>query len=92
MIIEHLLKPNTPCLSIRHTYSVHSRAFGLNMTLLSAQELLRAKEKVVAERDDLVAKLEQAQQELVESKNRITEVEHNLEEANKERMTVSKYA
>ena len=61
------------------------------MTLFSAQELLRAKEKMAAEREAFVAKLEQAQQELVESKNRITGVEHNFEEANKERMTVSHF-
>ncbi|OQV24620.1 Cilia- and flagella-associated protein 58 [Hypsibius exemplaris] len=54
----------------------------------SAQELLRAKEKMAAERDEFIKQLEQAQQELVDSKNKITEVEHNLEEANKERITL----
>ena len=57
----------------------------------SAQELLRAKEKMATERDQVVAQLEIAQQQLIESRNRIQEVEKSLDQVSKERITVSKY-
>lgn len=40
------------------------------------------------ERDEYIAKLEQAQQELVETKNKITEVETSFQEVNVERLAV----
>ena len=58
------------------------------MFLFSTQELLRTKEKLSAERDNFLKELEQVQQQLVESKNRIREIEHSIEETNKERILV----